>query len=62
MKIHETTKNDPQILGVELSRALKWEGQAIFLAALAALEDANFHRVSRELIRAWETVEGPIDA
>lgn len=56
----QNTKPNPEKLGVQLARSLKWEGHSIFLAALAALEDANFHRVSRELIRAWESVEGPI--
>ena len=53
-------KADPQKAGIELAQLMKWEGPRIFLAALAALEDANFHRVSRELINAWERVEGPL--
>ena len=53
---------NPEILGIALARALKWEGETIFCVALAALEDSNFHRASRELINAWEKIEGPINA
>jgi hypothetical protein len=53
---------NPESLGIALACALDWDGRQIFRAALAALEDSNYHKVSRELIRAWESVEGPIDA
>ena len=54
------TNPDPQKLGVELARAYGWDGHKIFIACLMALEDANFHKVSRALIEAWEKVEGPL--
>jgi hypothetical protein len=47
--------------GIALAIANQWDGHAIFRIALFALEDANYHRVSRELIRAWESVEGPLN-
>jgi hypothetical protein len=53
-------KVDPEDFGLLLSKTCSWDGELIFRACLAALEDSNFHRVSRELISAWESVEGPL--
>ena len=60
MDLSKGSNPDPQQLGIEIARAYDWDGVEIFRAALAALEDANFHRVSRELIDAWERIEGKL--
>jgi hypothetical protein len=36
-------------LGVNLAYEVKWDGQAICAAFLAALEDANFHDLREQL-------------
>lgn len=50
-----------ETLGRVLAVQLNWDGRDIFLAALAALEDSNYHQASRALIAAWESVEGPLN-
>jgi hypothetical protein len=60
MYLSKNLDPNPKTLGVEIARAYNWEGDKIFLSFLAALEDSNFHRVSRALIEAWEKVEGPL--
>jgi hypothetical protein len=46
----------PADIGIELSRVLCWDGEAIFIAAIAALTDANYHKEARALLRAWEQI------
>ncbi len=60
MDLSKGINPDPQLLGIEIARAYSWQGAEIFKAALYALEDSNFHRVSRELIDAWEKIEGKL--
>jgi hypothetical protein len=45
---------DPEDIGVAVSVALTWDGNAIFQAMLAALTDANFHKEVVALTKAWE--------
>jgi hypothetical protein len=52
------TDKTPADVGIELSRALRWDGEAIFIAAIAALTDANFHKEARALLRTWEQING----
>ena len=60
MDLSKGINPDPQLLGIEIARAYSWDGVEIFKAALYALEDSNYHRVSRELINAWEKIEGKL--
>lgn len=48
----------PEDLGVAVSVALSWNGNAIFQAMLAALTDANFHTEVQALEEAWNKVQG----
>jgi hypothetical protein len=48
------TNNTPEELGEQLSRALKWDGNAIFTAMQAALIDSNFHTEAESLAQVWE--------
>jgi hypothetical protein len=50
----------PEEYGLWIAKTCGWDGHVIFKAAIAALEDANFHTARAELIRAWESVEGPL--
>ena len=61
MDLSKYANPDPEEVGIELARAYGWEGEKIFLACLAGLEDSNFHRVSRALIETWEKIEGKIN-
>ncbi len=45
---------EPEDIGVAVSVALTWDGNAIFQAMLAALTDANFHKEVVALTKAWE--------
>jgi hypothetical protein len=45
---------DTEDIGVAVSVALTWDGNAIFQAMLAALTDANFHKEVVALTKAWE--------
>ena len=45
---------EPEDIGVAVSVALTWDGNAIFEAMLAALTDANFHKEVKALTKAWE--------
>jgi hypothetical protein len=45
---------DPEDIGVAVSVALTWDGNAIFEAMLSALTDANFHKEVVALTKAWE--------
>lgn len=45
---------DAEALGVLISQHLGWDGQAIFEAARAAFEDANFHTFNESFAKAWE--------
>jgi hypothetical protein len=47
-------------LGLSLAASTDWDGRDVFLICLAALEDSNYHKVSRALIDAWESVEGKL--
>lgn len=46
--------SDAEALGVLISHHLGWDGQAIFTAAQAAFEDANFHTFNKSFATAWE--------
>jgi hypothetical protein len=48
---------DPEDIGVAVSVALTWDGNAIFQAMLAALTDANFHKEVVALTKAWENAK-----
>lgn len=39
----------PAQLGIEIAAALKWDGQQIIEAFLAALTDANFHEEKKKI-------------
>ena len=45
--------SDAEALGVLISHHLGWDGQAIFTAAQAAFEDANFHTFNESFATAW---------
>lgn len=62
MQLSKYLNPDPQSLGIELARTYGWQGEKVFLACLYALEDSNYHRVSRALIEAWEKIEGELNA
>jgi hypothetical protein len=48
---------EPEDIGVAVSVALTWDGNAIFKAMLAALTDANFHTEVKALTEAWENAK-----
>lgn len=48
---------DPKDIGVAVSVALTWDGNAIFEAMLSALTDANFHTEVKALTKAWENAK-----
>ena len=48
---------DPEDIGVAVSVALTWDGNAIFQAMLSALTDANFHKEVVALTKAWENAK-----
>lgn len=48
------TDKTPAEHGIALARTLKWDGESIFIAAIAALTDSNFHKESIALLRTWE--------
>lgn len=48
---------DPEDIGVAVSVALTWDGNAIFQAMLAALTDANFHKEVVALTKTWENAK-----
>jgi urea transporter len=60
MTTQENKEFNPEDIGIKLAQKLAWDGKKVFLVMLSALEDSNYHKVSRELIRVWESVEGPI--
>ena len=41
-------------MGIEISKALEWDGEAIVEAFRAALEDVNFHTFNEAVGEAWE--------
>lgn len=47
--------------GIKLAQSADWDGREVFLICLAALEDSNYHKVSRALIETWEKIEGKLD-
>ena len=47
----------PEDIGVAVSVAMRWNGNAIFQAMLAALTDANFHTEVTALEEAWNKVQ-----
>jgi hypothetical protein len=48
---------DPEDIGVAVSVALTWDGNAIFRAMLAALTDANFHTEAKALEKTWQDLK-----
>lgn len=49
-----TTEENLERAGVELSQAVGWDGDAILQVAFSALTDANFHELRARLERAYE--------
>jgi hypothetical protein len=45
--------SDAEALGALISQHLGWDGQAIFEAARAAFEDANFRMFNKSFEKAW---------
>jgi hypothetical protein len=43
-----------EIKGIQLSQAVKWQGQDIFEVAYNAFEDANYHSFNEVFAAAWD--------
>ena len=51
MNITPHEDDTPEILGEKLAQRLQWDGNAITAAFLAALTEANFHQLRKDVER-----------
>ena len=59
---NDSRVTDADVLGLVVSKYLKWCGSDIMEAMFSALEDANFHELNKRLSKTyenWEIEEAP---